>query len=311
MKSNLAISEVSCGGLLWVDVTRQAEKELREVQKRFKFVEQDILESLPPFQRAKIVKRPDYYFMVLHFPFFDRATGRIGYTEIDFFFGANFLVTVHGGRLAVLEKFFDECRKKEPSRHEFFQGTAARVLLELLTRLLDSIFPILLHVNEDINLVDKKLFGRAPGREMAEEILRLKTNVVAFRRTMQGHRVVLERLIMHSGRELDLGSHRDYLSGLREYTGEIWNTLESQKESINALHETNESISSLRINEIMKTLTVISVVTFPLSLFASILAIEARGRPFVNWPYGFWIICFLMLAGAGLMLWFFKRQKWM
>lgn len=311
MKSNSAISEVSHNGLLWVNVSRQSEKELREIQKRFNFAEQDVLESLPPFQRAKLVKRDGYYFMILHFPFFDRSTRRIGYTEIDFFFGANFLVTVHGGRLVVLERFFDECRKKEPIRRQYFQGTAAGALFELLTRLLDSIFPILLHVNDDINLVDKKLFSNAPGREMAEEVLRLKTNVVTFRRTMQGHRVVLERLIMHSGREMDLSSRRDYINGLREYANEIWNMLESQRESINALHETNESISSLRINEIMKTLTVISVVTFPLSLLASVLAIEARGRPFVDWPYGFWIICSLMVLCAGLMLWFFRKKKWM
>ena len=305
------IREIEQEGLLWVNISRQTEKELFAVQKRFNFDEQDIRESLPPFQRAKIVKRPNYYFMVLHFPVFDRTTRRLGFTEVDFFLSPNYIVTIHDDKLPTLETFFNECRKHPNIRKQFFSGTAVHVLFELLSRLLDAIFPALLHVNEDINLVDTKLFSNVTGKEMAEEILRLKTNIVTFRRTMQGHRTVLERLIMYSGRELDLGAFQNYINNLREFTNEIWHMLESQKESVNALHETNESIVSLRMNEVMKTLTIISVVTFPLTLIATIFAIDANGRPFVDMPFGFWIICGLMALGVIMMVMIFKRKKWL
>lgn len=305
------IREVEHDGLLWVNVSRQTEKELAPIQKRFNLSVQDIKESLPPFQRAKIVKRPDYYFMVLHFPIFDRTTRRLGFTEIDFFLSANFLITVHDSKLAVMESFFNECRKNQAAKKEFFSGTAVHILFELLSRLLDAVFPILLHVNEDINTVDKKLFGKISGREMAEEILRLKTSIVTFRRTMQGHRTVLERLIMYSGRELDLMAYQNYINNLREFTNEIWHMLESQRESINALHETNESIVGLRTNEVMKTLTVISVVTFPLTLIATVFTIDAVGRPLVDLPYGFWIICGLMIVGVLVMIGIFKKKRWL
>lgn len=305
------ISEVSRQGLLWVNISRQTERELSQVQKRFNLDEQDIKESLPPYQRAKIVKRPGYYFMVLHFPVFDRTNRRIGFTEIDFFLNPNYLITVHNGKLPVLDELFKECRKHPATGQEYMSGTAVHVLFELLSRLLDGIFPILLHVNEDINLVDKKLFSKISGREMAEEILRLKTNIVTFRRTMQGHRTVLERLIMYSGKELDLLAYQNYINNLREFTNEIWHMLESQKESINALHEANESIVGLRTNEVMKTLTIISVTTFPLTLIATLFAIDAGGRPFVDLPYGFWLICGLMALGVTMMIMIFKRKKWL
>lgn len=305
------IREIEQGGLLWVNVSRQTEKDLSAIQKRYGLDEQDVKESLPPFQRAKIVKRDKYYFMVLHFPVFDRTTRRLGFTEVDFFLSANYLITIHDSKLPVLEDFFSKCRKNSPEQKELFSGTAVHILFELLTRLLDAIFPILLHVNEDINSVDKKLFGRMTGREMAEEILRLKTNIVTFRRTMQGHRTVLERLIMYSGRELDLFAYQNYINNLREFTNEIWHMLESQKESINALHETNESIVSLRTNDVMKTLTIISVITFPLTLIATVFAIDANGRPFVDMPYGFWLICGLMAMGVIMMVYIFKRKNWL
>jgi magnesium transporter len=176
---------------------------------------------------------------------------------------------------------------------------------------LDAIFPSLLHINEDIDKVDAQLFKDSPGRRTAEEVLRLKTNIVTFRRTMQGHRTVLERFISSAGRELGLFSYQTYIFSLREFVNEIWHLLESQKESINALHETNESLINLHTNDVMKTLTIISVVTFPLTLVATIFAIHAPGTPFVTHQLGFWIIFSIIIAGAIGMVVLFKKRKWL
>lgn len=304
------IYELEQNGLLWVNVTKQGEKELQEVQRRFGLDKLDIMESLPPFQRPKIVKRTNYCFMVLHFPIFDRETRRLGYTEIDFFLGQNFLVTVHDNKLLSIDNLFSECKKSLVSREQFFSTSAAHILFELLSRLLDSIFPILLHVNDDINLVDRKLFTKISGREMAEEILRLKTNVVNFRRTMQGHKTVLDRLVMYCGREYNLSAFQNYLNSLREFTNEIWHMIESQRESIDALHEANESLLTLRTNNIMRILTVISVITFPLTLLATIFGIHTPANPFIDLIGGFWVILSLMFIMAMAMYWMFKKRDW-
>lgn len=128
---------------------------------------------------------------------------------------------------------------------------------------------------------------------------------------MQGHRSVVERLLANGDKELQLFSYQKYLNTIREVEGEIWHMLESQKESINALHETNESILSYRTNEVMKILTIISVTTFPLTLIATIFAIRAPGTPFVDWREGFWVISGTILFGAVAMVAVFKRKKWM
>lgn len=308
--SSKNIYQLENQGKLWVNVTHQGEKELREIQKRFGFDELDVKESLPPFQRPKIVKRDSYYFMVLHFPVFDRETFRLGFTEVDFFLSQNYLVTVHENKLPAIEAMFNECKKNPASINKYFSGTAVHVLFELLSRLFDSIFMILLHVNDDINLVDRKLFTKVSGRQITEEILRLKTNIVTFRRTMQGHRTVLERLLIYAGRELDMASFQGYINSLREFANEIWNILESQKESINALHETNESLLTLRTNNVMRILTIISVITFPLTLLATIFAIHAPGNPIMNMPGGFWLILALTLMGAVSMYTIFKKKDW-
>ncbi len=304
-------NEIQNNGLLWVNVTQPEEKVLRAVQKRFNLADQEIKESLPAFQRPKFVKREGYYFLVLHFPVFDRKTRRLGFTEVDFFLNGQSLITIHNNSLPVIENFFNECQKDTATASKYFQGTAAKIFFELLTRLLDSVFPILLHVNDDINSVDKILFTKMPDRKMAEEILRLKTNVVTFRRAMQGHKTVLDHLITSGGRDLDLSSYQSYINTVREHVNEIWHTLESQKESVDALHETNESVVGLRMNEIMRTLTIISVITFPLTLVATLFSIQAAGTPIVATPFGFWKITGLIVIGAMLMFLVFKKKKWM
>lgn len=128
---------------------------------------------------------------------------------------------------------------------------------------------------------------------------------------MQGHRIVLDRLVMVGGRDLQLSHYQSYITELRESTNEIWHMLESQRESIDALHQTNESILSLRTNEIMRMLTVISVVTFPLTLIATLFSIQAEGTPFLHSPWGFFIMVTGMVVLAGVMVGFFKYKKWL
>ncbi len=297
-------------GLVWMNVTRQSEKELQGVKKKFDLLQQDIEECKPHFQRPKLVKRDHYYFIVLHFPVFDRKTRRLGFTEVDFFLSQNYVVTIHDNSIESLGVFLEMC-SKEAGRKHVFKGTAAHLFLELLRHICDSIFPSLQHINEDINVVDANLFAqKIPNEKMAKEVLRLKTNIVNFRRAMQGHRTVLERLVLYGGRELDLFSYQAGINSLKEEINEIWHMLDNQKDSINALHETNESLINLRTNEVMRTLTVISVVTFPLTLMAALFAIAAPDNPFVHNKNGFLLIVTVLLWVAVFMIFFFKKRKW-
>jgi magnesium transporter len=90
----------------------------------------------------------------------------------------------------------------------------------------------------------------------------------------------------------------------------VWDALDVQRDTINALHETNASLIDFRINEIMKTLTIFSVVIFPITLLAAIFGMNTSNMPFVDSAHGFWIIIGIMVASVLGMLTFFKAKKW-
>ena len=92
---------------------------------------------------------------------------------------------------------------------------------------------------------------------------------------------------------------------------EIWQILESQNEHINALHATNESLISFRLNEIMKMLTIFSVIVFPLTLVAGIFGMNTAHMPLVSGKNGFWVIIGFMSFGTLCMFLFFKKKKWL
>jgi Mg2+ and Co2+ transporter CorA len=165
------------------------------------------------------------------------------------------------------------------------------------------------HISIDQNGVETGIFdGRE--RTMVEEILLLRRNITEFRRTMQAHRSLLKRFFSHLGHAGAPHATTGRVSDLIQRTYDIWEQLEGQKETIEALQETNESLLSFRLNETMKTFTTMSVIIFAMTLVASLFAIHASGTPFLANPGAFWIIvAILAVVGAGMFS-FFKRRRW-
>lgn len=103
-----------------------------------------------------------------------------------------------------------------------------------------------------------------------------------------------------------------YYYFLIEQTKNIWEFSESQKETIQALHSTNESMLNYQISNIMKTLTIVSVIFTPLMFITALFTISInKGMPLLDAPNGFWIMTSGLGALAMLMLLYFLRKKWL
>jgi magnesium transporter len=96
-----------------------------------------------------------------------------------------------------------------------------------------------------------------------------------------------------------------------EHSKRIWEALDNQKELIEVLNNTNESLLNDRMTDIMKTLTIFSVLVLPLNLLAGIFGMNAKYMPFVNHPLGFVIILGIMLFCSFGMMTIFKSKRWM
>jgi magnesium transporter len=288
----------------WFNVINNSEKEIKYLEKEFSFYPSDLEDCLPPLQRPKIIARPDYIFMILLFPVFDRKTRTIHASEVDFFITPKNIVTVHTNELGPIGNIFGELNNKNLKC-----SNPLSLVHEILNRLLSECFPMLVHTSNDIDNVEDRIKAEFE-KGTITEILRIKTNIVNFRRAMQPHKQVIRSFLTEAAILFPNNQLKKYLDDLVNYTKEIWDLLDNYKDTIDALHETNVSLIDFRINEIMKTLTIFSVIVFPLTLLAAIFGMNVIKMPFVSHPYGFFIILGLMATGASGMLLFFKGKKW-
>src|ERR671934_203378 len=101
-----------------------------------------------------------------------------------------------------------------------------------------------------------------------------------------------------------------YFDDIVDASERIWDMLENYKEVVEALEDTNESVISHRVNDILRVLTVISVTLLPLTLLASVFGMNVRvpGQGTIG---AFWIVLGAMLAMFVTLLWLFRRRGWL
>ncbi len=306
---NLNIQEIKTKNLTWIDVSSCEAKEMKYLEQKFKFHPLHISDCLSPVQRPKLDVTSDYLFMVLLFPVYNRRTRKIISSEIDFFINSDTLVTVHRGELSPLINFFNLCQTTKEQKDKYFVGSPAFLIYELLNRLLASCNPILGNMNLNINGIEENIFNGYEKR-MVKEILIAKTNVVNFRRITQTHRLVVSKLLEKSSLFFSPGKLKIYFQEVIENAEDIWQNLENLRETVEAIEQTNNSLISFQLNDIIKILTIISIIVLPVSLMGTIFGMNLKFIPLMNQPFAFWILLSIMTLIIILLVGYFRRKKW-
>lgn len=282
---------------------------MNELRRTYHYSAHDLKEILPPLQWPKVVLRDGYVFLILLFPIFDRAARDIRASEVDFFISQDRLVTVNVDGLAPLTRLFHDCQTQGPGSR-CMRLDVGQLLRSLLTELNASVFPMLVHISNDLDSIERKLFS-ADQKNLIHELLRVKTNIAAIRKAVQSHKTIIETLLRVAPTYFPHETIREWNDELITRIKDIWQTLEVEKETADALHETHQSLIDNRSNEIIKILTIFSVSLLPLTLIVGIFGMNVPDMPVVSNPHGFWIVLgFIGLIGLS-MIGYFKHKKWL
>jgi magnesium transporter len=300
------------GELTWLNITNPGKTEIQYLRQNKKYnfalVHLQASSTKATAQRPLVEKNNDYLFLILHFPIM--RNGSIISTEIEFFIGKDYVVTLHDN-IKTLNDFFSTCKKDGERLLSTKYESTAILLYEILEKLMNDTYQILDSMNITMKNVEKLIFEQET-KKAVSNILSLRRNIINTRSIMQSHKNIIKKLTQTETELVDDAEIRKYYFTLLELSKRIWESLENQKEMIEILNNTNESLMNFNISDVMKTLTIFSVIVFPLTLFAAIFSMKLEnGMPFHNTPYNFWIIIGLMLIGGLVMLLFFKKKKWL
>jgi magnesium transporter len=304
------VEKIDAEGLTWVNIETPTALERGWLEEHYEFHALDLEDVLSRNQRPKIDTYDDYLFIVLHFPVFDRSLGRLGAGELDLFVGPGFLITIPNQPLQPVEYLFERCRAKEELREQLFARGSGYLLYRIVDDSFDYCFPMLRKIGNKLDALEEEIFeGRS--EEIVRDISNAKQEIINFRKVIRPQRPVLRDLESVKQRylapEIDLEIYFDDIVDAHE---RIWDMLENYKEVVEALEDTNESVISHRVNDILRVLTAISVIVLPLTLIASIWGMNV-GVPGEGDRGDFYVIVGAMVAMLVAMVAYFRRRGWL
>jgi magnesium transporter len=305
-----AVAEVTAGGLTWINLESLDPDVTNELRERFGWHPLDVEDVLSKRQRPKVDDYGDegYLFGVLHFPAYDKAIQRLNAGELDFFLGPDYLVTIPNVELLPVTRLFRRCEEDESFRDSLFTKGSGRLLYEVLDDLYDYCFPILDKIGHKLDRIEDDI-DELRSEEIVHDISKAKQEIISYRKIVKPQRPALRLLERHIERFLPENLEL-YFDDLVDASERIWDQLDNFKEVVEALEDTNESVISHRQNDVLRILTVFSVIMLPLTLISGIFGMNVL-FPGEHTHEAFWVIVGLMIAVIAGMVGFFKYKRWL
>jgi magnesium transporter len=299
---------VEAPGLRWINIERPRQADLAWLQERFEFHPLDYEDVISRNQRPKVDEYDDYLFIVLHFPRYDKAVGRLNAAEVDLFVGPDFLITIPNEPLQPIEYLFERCRTNEELRESVFSKGPGYLLYKIVDDLVDSSFPMLRKIGNKLERIEEEIF-EGNSAEVVRDISNVKQEIINFRKIVRPQRSAFQDLERNKARYItdDL---EIYFEDINDASERVWDMLENYKEVVEALEGTNEAEIAHRTNATFRVLTAISVIVLPLTLVASIwgMNVKVPGEGFRSAFYLVLGVMFAMLVGLVV---YFRRRGWL
>ena len=294
--------------ITWIDFEDPQKEDITYLQEHFDIHPLAIEELVTPTYQPKVVQYDSCLFFSIHIPLFDVAHRTTYPGELDIILTNEHIITSHKHSIYQLTNFFAELEKSVGKQRLYLEASTATLLYRILEILLNSCFPRLDHISQKLDFIEDQVFA-GKEKEMVQEISILKRDILNFRRTLKPQRSIIESLIQkeHPFIPDDL---KVYFQDLIGTNIRLWNMLESHKETIEALEDTNNSLLSNKLNQTMKVLTIFSAILLPLTAYSNVMSMNAS-LPFENNPNNFTIPIIIMVAISVVTVGVFKVRKWL
>ncbi|MEM6282554.1 MAG: magnesium/cobalt transporter CorA [Chloroflexota bacterium] len=293
----------------WTNIVHPTPDDVNTLRADYPFIHPlNFEDMLSPMERPKLDEDDNYLYVVLHFPQWDPVQRLSRAQEVDIVIGRGYVVTIHDGTLKPLQRLFQQCENDEKIRQRYMGRGANHTFYAIIDNLVDYIFPMLRKIDRNIHDIEESIFTRDT-RGVIREITLVRRDVIALRRIIRQQVPVLENLentdhpIIHEDFEEYFGDLVDHMSKARDFIDEDF-------EIVGNLAETADMLANYRTNEVMRILTVISVIMLPLTLISSVYGMNVP-LPLQEDPNSFILIAVGMTLLTIIMLFYFRRRGWL
>lgn len=297
--------------ITWVNITDPTIHDVAWLRRNYSFFHPLNLEDvISHIERPKVDDEGDYLFVVMHFPLWDPITRLSRASEVDFFIGRNFIVTIHDGVLKPLNQLFASSDTRPEERQSLLGKSAGHAFYVIVDKLVDYVFPILYKVESNIRTLEERIFDEASGAAIIRDIAIVRRDAIALRRIIRQQIPILEALertktpVIHEELEEFFGDLLDHIQRARDI-------IDEDAEIITGISDTADTLISHRLNNVIRILTVFSVIMLPLTFISSVFGMNVQFPFDEQHPDSFLVISTVMLLITVVMLVYFRRRKWL
>ena len=298
---------------LWVDLEKPTAFENREVLEQiFHFhplsIEDCVKASPSPKVEEYSPKEGDqftpYLFMVIHAVDYDRKDGKFATSELNFFLGKNFLVTYHDQPMRSVSSVEERALNGTMN----IARAPDRVAHSLLDNLVDNYKPALDELSLEIAELEQLAFQK-PSKETLNKILQVKKEVLHLRQIIGPQREVLGRFAA--------GDFKLVRPHLVPYFRDVYDSLfhigelaHGYADSLTGILQVYLNMSSNQTGEVVKLLTLITVITTPLMMIGTWYGMNFPDMPEFKHHHAYLIAASCMALSTAVTYWYFKKKKW-
>lgn len=293
----------------WIDLESPTKEEVHKVMNEYSIHPTVAEELLMPTLKPRVDLHDNFIYLILHFPAFKHTHSKQRDQEVDFVVGKNFIITTRYDTVDPLHKFSKIFETNSILNKDDIGAHAGFVFFFMLKKLYEALEYELEYINDALETIEEDIFT-GHEKEMVVSLSIVSRDLLNFRQALALHKEVLESF-EKAGVKF-FGKDFAYQAGsiVDDYY-KINSIINTHSDSLNELRQTNDSLLSTKQNEVMKVLTIMAFVTFPLSLIASIFGMNTDFLPIVGYKNDFWIIMTIMLTFTISIFILFKYKKWL
>jgi magnesium transporter len=285
---------------VWVDFDSPIKKETNLLRSFFDFHPLAVEDCVNNLQRPKVEFYEEHLFYVVHA--LDEKT--LEATEVDFFTKKNMVVTFHKTEVPEIDFVWNYLKGLKTVPPELGKN---ELIHKLMDKLVDMYFPIMHKLEERVISIESNEDDEAP--KLINQIFDIRADLLSLRKTVVPMRELLYRMLESKRVGLD-AEERSYFHDIYDHLLRLTDMMTSAREMTSDIRDNYISLNSYRMNNIMKTLTVITTIFMPLTFIAGLYGMNFVNMPELKSENGyFYVLGIMILLGVMMSLWF-KKKGW-
>jgi len=304
---------LSIDGMTWMHFHHPSKEEIKEIVDVYdvhELIEEDIAEKNA---QDKIDVYDDAIFLVLHFPKYDKKTGKYISNEFNIILGKNFIVSVtkyHTNHIeSIREEYNQDLREDEDRDEHEFKISPYYILYKIIDVMYDKVLLALHKFNLDLNWLEEDVFNdKLSGKDLLERMLIKKRNIVFVKHLIVPQLEILQELqkatINFYEWDLDV-----YFEDLQYKTDKILANINISMENTESISTMYNTLANIKTNSIISLLTVLTIIIWIMTMISGLYGMNIN-LPGQNSPKMFFVVLWIMLLVSWLVFFIVKKKKW-